>query len=294
MSNSKSSSINAKFANELVDDSAAVVPMAILSTFLVLLLTVAIFWWYRSRNQVGRRGECLLLCGLSNAGKTLLFLRLVKNLAKQTVTSAVTNRDFMDIEVSSTNKSAKKIEVIDIPGNSRIREREFSANKLSAKAILFVVDSTTIQDESKEVADYLYDILREKSFRYQRVPILIFCNKQDLNNGNESSDSIRRLLEAELTVKRRTRASSVAVHQGKTEQVEDIGHPNKENFEFADVKDLKIKFIDGSALGIERKSFMRLYQDGEDEEIESGADETDGDIMNDLEGVYEWIEEIWA
>lgn len=294
MSNSKSSSINAKFANELVDDSAAVVPMAILSTFLVLLLTVAIFWWYRSRNQVGRRGECLLLCGLSNAGKTLLFLRLVKNLAKQTVTSAVTNRDFMDIEVSSTNKTAKKIEVIDIPGNSRIREREFSANKLSAKAILFVVDSTTIQDESKEVADYLYDILREKSFRYQRVPILIFCNKQDLNNGNESSDSIRRLLEAELTVKRRTRASSVAVHQGKTEQVEDIGHPNKENFEFADVKDLKIKFIDGSALGIERKSFMRLYQDGEDEEIESGADETDGDIMNDLEGVYEWIEEIWA
>jgi len=185
----------------------------------------------------------------------------------------------------------KKIHVIDIPGNLRIRQRDFNANKTSAKAMIFLIDSTTIHEESKDVSDYIYDILREKSFRQQRLPLLIFCNKQDINNQNESIQSIRHLLENELTMKRKTRASSVAVHQGKGESSDDIGRVGKETFEFNDVKDIQIDFVDGSALGTEKNSYVKHYDD--EEEIDSGGDETDADSGANLNKVYDWIEKIW-
>jgi len=189
----------------------------------------------------------------------------------------------------------KKIHVIDIPGNLRIRQRDFNTNKSSAKAIIFVIDSTTIKEESKDVSDYIYDILREKTFRQQRLPLLILCNKQDLNNDNETIQSIRQLLENELTMKRKTRASSVAVHQGKNNEAnDDIGRIGKDTFEFNDIKDIQIEFVDGSALGSEKKSFAKHYDDNDDaEDIDSGGDDTDADSGTNLNKVYDWIEKIW-
>jgi len=187
----------------------------------------------------------------------------------------------------------KKVHVIDIPGNLRIRQRDFDENKISAKGIIFVIDSTTIGDESKEVADYLFDILREKSYRQQHLPLLIFCNKQDGNNPR-TIQSIRSLLEHELTVKRKTRASSVAMHQGTNDQRNDeIGKTNKDTFEFDDIKDIQIEFADGAALGIEKKPFAGQYDDEEGEEIDSGGDETDMDSGPSLRKVREWINKIW-
>jgi signal recognition particle receptor subunit beta len=213
-------------------------------SFLVVFATIIILWWARNRTKSARRGECLLLCGTSNSGKTLLFSRLTMGLAKRTLTSMAVNRGSMIIENPSSDRPTKKIHTIDIPGNLRIRQRDFNTNKSSAKAIIFVIDSTTINEESKDVSDYLYDILREKTFRQQRLPLLIFCNKQDINNDNETIQSIKSLLENELTMKRKTRASSVAVHQGKGETNDDIGRAGKETFEFNDIKDIQIEFVD--------------------------------------------------
>lgn len=278
---------------EFVDDSTNLFPLTVIIAFLVVFVTIVILRWAKNRREASR-GQCLLLCGLSNAGKTILFMRLTMNFVKRTITSAATNRGTMSLTHSSADRPSKEVEVIDIPGNLRIRQREFNSNKAFAKAMIFLIDSTTIQQDSKDVADYLYDILREKAFRQQRLPLLIFCNKQDANNGNESSATIRRLLETELTMKRRTRASSVAVHQGKNEGNEDIGRPDKDTFEFSDVKDIQIDFAEGSALGIERKAFAGQYDDDEgNETIDSAGDETDADSGTDLDKLYQWMRKIW-
>lgn len=276
---------------EFVDDSAQLFPLTVITAFLVVFATIAILWWAKNRSKSIRRGECLLLCGVSNAGKTLLFSRLTIGVAKRTLTSMAANRGSMILENPSSDRSTKKIHIIDVPGNLRIRQREFNSSKLSAKAIIFVIDSTTIRNESKDVSDYLYDILREKAFRQQRLPLLIFCNKQDLNDNQETIETIRDLLENELTMKRKTRASSVAVHQGKGETVDDIGRRDKDTFEFDDVKDLQIEFADGSALGTEKTAYADHYDDEED--IDSAGDETDVDSGTNLSKVYDWIEKIW-
>lgn len=281
---------------EFVDESAQMFPLTVLLAFLVVFATIIILWWGRSRRNAARRGECLLLCGTSNSGKTLLFSRLTTGVAKRTLTSMIVNNGSMILDNSSDDRPTKKIHIIDIPGNLRIRQRDFNANKSSAKAMIFVIDSTTINKESKDVADYLYDILREKIFRQQRLPLLIFCNKQDSNSDHEHVKSIQQLLENELTMKRKTRASSVAVHQGKGEGNEDIGRAGKDNFEFDDVKDIQIEFVDGSALGTEKNSVARQYDDEEETsatEIDSGGDETDADSGANLNKVYDWIEKIW-
>jgi signal recognition particle receptor subunit beta len=276
---------------EFLDESAQTLPLTILMAFLVVFTTIVILWWAKNRRQSIRRGECLLLCGISNSGKTLLFSRLTMGLAKRTLTSMAVNHGSMILENPSQDRPSKKIHIIDIPGNLRIRQRDFNTNKTSAKAMIFVLDSTTINEDSKDVSDYLYDILREKTFRQQRLPLLIFCNKQDLNNANETIESIRHSLENELTLKRKTRASSVAVHQGKGETNDDIGQIGKETFEFNDIKDIQIEFVNGSALGMEKTSFAKHYDD--EEEIDSGGDETDADSGANLNQVYDWIEKIW-
>ncbi|CAM4798962.1 unnamed protein product [Rotaria magnacalcarata] len=276
---------------ELLSEPSQTFALTILISLLVVFLTIFILWWIKRRPGSYRRGECLLLCGSSNSGKTLLFCRFTMGLAKRTITSMATNKGSMTLENSSSDRPWKKIHVIDIPGNLRIRQRDFNTNKSSAKAIIFVIDSTTIKEESKDVSDYLYDILREKSFRQQRLPILIFCNKQDINNDVETVQSIRALLENELTMKRKTRASAVDVHQGKSDAVDDIGQLGKEKFEFNDIKDIQITFVEGSALGNEKKSFADQYDDEAD--IDSAGDETDADGGMNLDQVYDWITKVW-
>jgi len=277
---------------EYTDDSAQALPLTVITAFLIVFATIAILWWAKIRSKSIRRGECLLLCGVSNAGKTLLYSRLTMGVAKRTLTSMAVNRGSMILENPSSDRPSKKIHIIDIPGNLRIRQREFNSNKLSAKAMIFVIDSTAIRNESKDVSDYLYDILREKTFRQQRLPLLILCNKQDLNDNQQTIETIRDLLENELTMKRKTRASSVAVHQGKGDTSDDIGRRDKDTFEFADVKDIQIEFVEGSALGTEKSSYADHYDD-ENDDIDSAGDETDADNGANLNQVYDWIEKIW-
>jgi len=291
MNTHKNPSLDENVDREFLDESSQTFPLTVLLSFLVVFTTIIILWWAKNRHKSARRGECLLLCGISNSGKTLLFSRLTMGIAKRTLTSMAVNHGSMILENPSSDRPSKKIHVIDIPGNLRIRQRDFNTNKSSAKAIIFLIDNTTINQESKDVSDYLYDILREKTFRQQRLPLLIFCNKQDINNENETIESIRNLLENELTVKRKTRASSVGVHQGKGESNDDIGHQGKETFEFNDIKDIQIEFADGSVLGTEKTSFAKHYDDEED--IDSAGSETDIDSGANLNKVYDWIEKIW-
>jgi signal recognition particle receptor subunit beta len=172
----------------------------------------------------------------------------------------------MTLDYLSTDRPIKRVHVIDIPGRLHHHKHDFHAYKTSVKGIIFVIDSTTIEKDIKHVSDYLYDILSEKYFRNQRLPLLIFCNKQDLNKKHHNLQLIRQLLEYQLTIKRKTK--------------NDIGRLGKETFEFNDIKDIQIEFVEGSVLCTGTKSIDNQY-----EEI--------NDNGSNLLRVHQWIARIW-
>lgn len=106
----------------------------------------ALYFLWKKKSQ--RRTD-LLLTGLCESGKTLIFSQLLHNEARETFTSITTNvGDYM-----AEGRNAV-LRVIDIPGHERLRGRFFDQYKATVKGIIFVIDSVTVQKDVRDVAEY--------------------------------------------------------------------------------------------------------------------------------------------
>lgn len=111
-------------------------------------LVAVLFFLWKKKSQ--KRTD-LLLCGLCESGKTLLFSQLLHNESRETFTSIAENvGDYV------AEGSGKSLRVIDIPGHERLRGRFFDQYKNTAKGIVFVVDSITAQKDVRDVAEYVF------------------------------------------------------------------------------------------------------------------------------------------
>jgi len=117
-------------------------------------------------------GRNVLLTGLCDAGKTLIYARLVHTKYAQTHTSVKEN--IGDAFNFGNNKCAT---VVDIPGHERLRYKYFDQYKSSAKGIVFVIDSSTIQKDIRDVAEYLYTLLSEPSVKKIFLYLFFAINK---------------------------------------------------------------------------------------------------------------------
>ncbi|XP_063236305.1 signal recognition particle receptor subunit beta isoform X2 [Bacillus rossius redtenbacheri] len=156
-------------------------------SFSVVFLTVLILWLWK-KHRPTRNG--VLLLGLCDSGKTLLFARLLHDKFVATYTSVRENSG----EATWNNRLVK---VVDIPGHERLRGKFFDQYKSMAKALVFVVDSVTIQKEVRDVAEFLYIILADPAISSARPSVLILCNKQDVTMA-KGSGVVKSLLEKEI------------------------------------------------------------------------------------------------
>lgn len=76
----------------------------------------------------------------------------------------------------------------------------------SLRRIIFVIDSDTVGKKIRDIAELLYDVL--VLIRSSATPMLIVCNKQDLDMA-KSSKAIRGLLEKELGLVCKTRNATL-------------------------------------------------------------------------------------
>ena len=104
-----------------------------------------------------------LLLGPSNAGKTLLFHRLVNNEIEETVASMKSCEGIVDNKL-----------LVDVPGHRRLRN-EVTKELRRATKIVFLVDAADATRQAKAAAELLYEIFCQDS----RPPLLILCNKKD-------------------------------------------------------------------------------------------------------------------
>ncbi|XP_071607755.1 signal recognition particle receptor subunit beta [Heliangelus exortis] len=216
---------------------------ALLSVLLALLVVaISLLIW---RVVQGRRSSrrAVLLLGLCDAGKTLLFSRLLTGRYRDTQTSIT---DSSAVYRGSSDKSAH-LTLIDLPGHESLRLQFLERFKAAARAIVFVVDSVAFQREVKDVAEFLYQVLVDGTVLKNSPPLLVACNKQDVTMA-KSAKLIQQQLEKELNTLRVTRSAAPTSLDGAgTGGPAQLGKKGKD-FDFSQLP-MKVEFVECSARG---------------------------------------------
>ncbi|KAL0268720.1 UNVERIFIED_CONTAM: hypothetical protein PYX00_010547 [Menopon gallinae] len=209
--------------------------LGVIIAIVAVIITLIIFALYK-KGQSKRNG--VLLLGLSDSGKTLIFAQLLHGKFVHTHTSVKENiGDYI------TKNSLFKI--VDIPGHERLRGRFFDTFKSSAKGLVFVIDSGRIQKDVKDVAEYLYNCLSDSVIKRNLPSLLILCNKQDEPLAKGSA-VIKTMLEKEINILRTTKTSQLMSIENTVNQVY-LGKEGKD-FEFSHLSPMRIDFGESCAV----------------------------------------------
>ncbi|XP_075720033.1 signal recognition particle receptor subunit beta [Rhinoderma darwinii] len=206
---------------------------------LVVVLLSLVIWRLLRGSQSSRRA--VLLVGLCDSGKTLLFGRLLTGKFRKTQTSISPNT------ATYRGKSDKRsnFTLVDVPGHESLRVQFLEQYKTSVRAMIFVVDSSAFQREVKEVAEFLYHILTDATLLRNIPPILVVCNKQDISMA-KSAKLIQQQLEKELNTLRVTQSAAPSTLEGSNlPTTTQLGKKGKD-FEFSQLP-MKIEFVECSA-----------------------------------------------
>ncbi|CAB3398929.1 unnamed protein product [Caenorhabditis bovis] len=225
-------------------------PIEILIAAILGLITIlgAAFWFFQ-----GKKRDTILIAGLSDSGKTVIFSQLVmKGAQPKTFTSMVENSLTLNFKGQVRN-------LVDFPGNDRLRRKLI--NRLHEKNILkivFVVDSATFSKKSRDVAELLYDVCLENE---AKAPILVACHKQD-HALAKTDQVIRSTLEKEFGLINNSRSASLKSTDGSESRSSTLTQTGAD-FKWGDLKKQKIDFvlsssIEGAEYGIDEiRGFVR-------------------------------------
>eukprot|EP00051_Salpingoeca_urceolata_P032754 m.17209 g.17209 ORF g.17209 m.17209 type:complete len:188 (-) comp5414_c0_seq1:31-594(-) len=119
----------------------------------------------------------ILLLGLDNAGKTTIL----KTLADEDI-STITPTEGFNVKVVSS--CGFKLNVWDIGGQRKIRAF-WGQYMTDTDVLIYVIDSAD-QKRFEETGEQLMDLLDEE--KLEKVPVMIFANKQDLPTAARASE----------------------------------------------------------------------------------------------------------
>uniref|UniRef100_A0A915E254 Signal recognition particle receptor subunit beta n=1 Tax=Ditylenchus dipsaci TaxID=166011 RepID=A0A915E254_9BILA len=148
-----------------------------IATFLLLLLSSVMFFVWR---KFGTKGDAILLVGLNGSGKTRIFTKLINSKIEwSTYTSMMEN---LYLGFSDAN-----LRLVDYPGAESLRkglcDKWLNKDRKNIRGIIFVVDSSNYVKKSKDVAEFLYEVLFESN---KSLPVLVACNKQDAEEPHQA------------------------------------------------------------------------------------------------------------
>jgi len=224
-----------------------------LAIAIVLITTLVIWIIARSR----RSGDTILLLGLTDAGKTLLYSLLVARKYMTTQTSIRENKGKYVSE--SKKKSGKAWNLVDLPGHERVRNTLLYKHKDNARAVVFLIDSVKFPKEVRDVAELMYDVLANRTMQHNKASILVACNKQDQPMA-KSCTAVRAQLEKEINNLRVTRNASLkGIDDHTSSKNAFIGRKGKD-FEFAHVSPITVDFCECSLRGDEDKEVHQIEE----------------------------------
>ncbi|CRL07172.1 CLUMA_CG020160, isoform A [Clunio marinus] len=202
----------------------------LLAALIIFITFVMIFFIKR---QKAKRND-IVLTGTSESGKTLLYSLIISGKEIDSFTTIKENIGMLTLK-------SKIYQLVDLPGHEKLRLRLLDSYKATSKALIFVIDSSTIQKEIKDVADFLYAILADKAL--SNIPILILGNKQD-ETMSKGKYIIEQMLEKEINLIRTTKTNQLKF-EGSQETMKFLGRRDMD-FKFSHISQT-IAFAESSA-----------------------------------------------
>ncbi|XP_068440919.1 signal recognition particle receptor subunit beta [Clinocottus analis] len=222
-----------------LEDQDPVFLIAVIVALAVVVITCVFLKYFLTSKSVR---NAVLLVGLCDAGKTLLFSRLLSGTFKRTQTSITDS----SAPYKAKNERGSTWTLIDLPGHDSLRSQYLEKFKSSARAIVFVVDSAIFQKEVRDVAEFLYLLLTDSVVSRNAPTLLVACNKQDITMA-KSAKLIQQQLEKELNTLRVTHSAALSAQDGSVGGSVHLGKKGKD-FEFSQLP-LKVEFLECSARG---------------------------------------------
>ncbi|KAI4877587.1 hypothetical protein NFI96_011424 [Prochilodus magdalenae] len=226
------------FLKEIVEQD----PTFLIGVFVAIAAVIITIVFFKFFVGTQTKRSSILLVGLCDAGKTLLFSRLLTERFKLTQTSITES----SASYKTKNERGTTWTLVDLPGHESLRPQFIEKFKASARAILFVVDSAVFQKEVKDVAEFLYSLLTDSELAKNPPAMLIVCNKQDITMA-KSAKLIQQQLEKELNTLRTTRSAALSSQDGSVGATVHLGKKGKD-FEFSQLP-MKVEFVECSARG---------------------------------------------
>ncbi|KAJ7995111.1 hypothetical protein DPEC_G00241180 [Dallia pectoralis] len=223
---------------KIVEDQDPRFIIGLLVSLVVVVISYVFLKYFLSSKTVQ---NTVLLVGLCDSGKTLLFSRLLGKFEK-TQTSIKEN----SAPYKSKNERGCVWNLIDLPGHDSLRAHYVEKFKSAARAIVFVVDSAVFQKEVRDVAEFLYFLLTDSVVSRNAPTLIVACNKQD-NTMAKSAKLIQQQLEKEMNTLRVTRSAALSAQDGSAGVTVHLGKKGKD-FEFNQLP-MKVEFLECSARG---------------------------------------------
>ncbi|KAI1893867.1 hypothetical protein AGOR_G00128080 [Albula goreensis] len=223
-----------------LQDQDPVTILGVIVALIVVILTIVflkIFWGSKSTRSA------VLLVGLCDSGKTLLFSRLLTGKFRRTQTS-ITDSSAIYRPKTDTGSGWT---LIDLPGHESLRPQFIEKFKSAARAIVFVVDSAIFQKEVRDVAEFLYSLLTDSVISRNAPTVLVACNKQD-NTMAKSAKLIQQQLEKELNTLRVTRSAALSSQDGSAGGGSVYLGKKGKDFDFSQLS-MRVDFVECSARG---------------------------------------------
>lgn len=223
-----------------LEDQDPIFVIGLIVALAVIVITFVFLKYFLTSKTVR---SSVLLIGLCDSGKTLIFSRLVSGHFKKTQTSITDS----SAPYKAKNDKGSTWTLIDLPGHDSLRPQYVEKFKSAARAIVFVVDSAIFQKEVRDVAEFLYFLLTDSVVSRTAPNLLVACNKQDITMA-KSAKLIQQQLEKELNTLRVTRSAALSSQDGS------VGgggvHLGKrgKDFEFSQLP-MKVEFVECSARG---------------------------------------------
>ncbi|KAL5489835.1 hypothetical protein ACEPAI_4667 [Sanghuangporus weigelae] len=267
----------------------AFTPSVLLAISLAISLLAILIVVYISKSRSSSKKNLVLLLGNEDAGKSAILSTIVYEHTLPSHTSFQVNSSYIPESFSSK----KQLQIVDVPGHPRLRDT-FKSYISDSKAIVFIVDASTITRNGRDVAEHLHHVLHALTSLHptHTLPLLlILAHKSDLLSSSSTQDRstlaisrVRTVLERELEKRRQVAAGGVGVEglgaEGEGTEMGGLECGSSSVFRFSEWEGGEVGFA-ASFVGV-----------GESTSSEKGGEEKSADSVSGLDALRTWVEEL--